>query len=110
MADPVRLAQSALEHFATRVAWQIFSEVYRARLLETAQLAPTKLHDFFRRYVRPSAHDHNRFHRLTPALVGHADHGSIGDRRVLEQYLFHYTGVDVLSAGHDHVFDSVLDV
>ena len=46
--------------------------------------------------------------RLAPAVVGHADDGGIGHRRVGEQGVLHLGRVDVLAAGHDHVLDPVV--
>ena len=51
---------------------------------------------------RPLAQDDDRLHALHPALVGHADHGTVGDRVVRADALLDLDRVDVLGRRLDH--------
>ena len=49
------------------------------------------------------AGDDDRVDRLAPAVVGHAEHGGLGDGRVAHQRRLDLERVDVLAARDDHV-------
>src|SRR5581483_10174124 len=49
-------------------------------------------------------------YRLAPVLVGDADHGALGHRRVRLEHVLHLAGVDVVPPAHHHVRRAVEDV
>src|SRR5204862_3617308 len=55
-------------------------------------------------------HHHDRLDRFAPFVVGNADHGGLGDVRVVAYRALDFGGIDVLAAGDDHVLDAVVDV
>ena len=56
-----------------------------------------------RRFVHlvPGVRFHERGDRLAPLVVGHADHGGVGDRRVQLQRFLDLFWIDLLAAGVD---------
>src|SRR5207245_4458033 len=54
--------------------------------------------------------DDDGFDRFSPRVIGDADHGHVGNLRMLGQNRLHLGRVDVFSARDDHVLDAVLDV
>src|SRR5690554_1939376 len=53
--------------------------------------------------------NHQRQRPLAPALIRHADHGSFGNPRHLEDEPFEFDGRDPLAAALDHVLQAVGD-
>ena len=62
------------------------------------------------RHLGARAQDDDGADLLAERLVGDADHGAVGDRRVFEQGRLDLDGVDVLPAPDDHVLGPVDDV
>ena len=110
MPLPVRLSQHTLQHLACGVPGQIGNEIHGRGTLESSQLAPAEVHDLLGGGRGPLAQDDDGLDRLAPLRVGNPNHRAVGHRRMGEQDILHHAGIDVLSAGYDHVLDPVLDV
>src|SRR5215831_6508938 len=72
-AGPVRLAEVALQDLAARIARDRVRERDRARPLEAGQPLARPVDQVVLPELGARAADHDRAHRLAPALVGHAD-------------------------------------
>src|SRR5581483_10260217 len=63
----------------------------------------------FGRLLGAGRHPDEGRHDLAPPLVGDADDGALGHRRMLEQHVLDLPGIDVLAAPDDHVLQPALD-
>src|SRR5262249_9008635 len=105
-ALPVRVAQAALEQLPAGVARHLADEVDRSRPFHPGQPALQVRQDA-RRQLRPGLGppgglDH-RLDRLTPVVVGDAEHRHIAHHRVHDDRRLDLGRVDVRPARDDHV-------
>src|SRR5690242_21354272 len=77
------LAQFHLEDLAGRVARQRRDDLEPARQLVARQLRAGELAQSLEVEALPGPEHGDRANRLAPLLVGHTDHGGLGDRRML---------------------------
>src|SRR5579872_2689155 len=109
VALPVGLAETELLQLARRRAGEGLAELHPARALEVRQIRPAVLDQLGFAHRRPLAQDDEGEHGLAPLLVGHADDGRLGDRRVHVEGVLHLDGGDVLPTRDDHVLLAVRD-
>src|SRR4051794_33385788 len=101
LAGPIRIAQMAAQDLARRVARQGFDEIHRFRRLEAGDALPREADYVRRRRLLAGLHHHDRFYRLAPLLIGHADHGDFGDVGMVADRAFDLGRIDILAAGDD---------
>ncbi len=106
-----QLLRAEVLHLAQGVARQLAHEHVLPRHLVARQLRRGKTARSRRRRARPRTAQHDIGDRhLLPFLVGAADHGGLGDGRMLAEHALHLGWIDVLAAGYDHVLLAVVDV
>src|SRR5437870_10644078 len=108
-ALPVGLAQLELLELARGGAREGVAQFDRRRALEVGEPFAAELDERGLVGLLAGAEHDERLHRLTPLLVGDADHGDLGDGRVLVEAVLDLDRRDVLAAGDDHVLLAVGD-
>src|SRR5579883_3039033 len=108
-AGPIRLAQLALQDLARGIARQRLDEIDGARHLVAGDPLARELDELARRQRCALLLDDDRLDRLAPLIVGHADHGDIGDGGMGEERAFDLRGIDVLAARDDHVLHAIVN-
>src|SRR5918994_396203 len=96
--DPSDLAAGGL--------WQLFYELYLARVLVGGGLALAVVLDLPYQLVARivvGGEDHVRLHHAAPFLVGHGYHGALGDRRVAYEDVLDLERPDTVAGREDHV-------
>ena len=66
-------------------------------------------HQCRRRGICAGARHHDGVYPFAPFVVGYADHRALRDIGVLVHGVFDFGGIDVLTAGNDHVLEPVAD-
>src|ERR1700693_340740 len=97
-------------HLSGRGAWQgarLDKEFLRR--LETGEVLPAKIFEFFGRDASAALPDHQACDALTPEIVGQSEHRAVSDAGVFQENLLDLRGMDVLAAGHDHVLLAAAD-
>src|SRR5688572_4788742 len=103
-------AQLGLEHLAERVARKPLHEAHEARLLVPGEEAAAMLAHRFGGEARARAQLDEGGDRLAIEGIGHAEHGGVGDVRVLKQRLLHLLAVHLVPAAQHHILLAVDDI
>src|SRR5919112_4945844 len=96
--DPSDLAAGGL--------WQLFYELYLARVLVGGGLALAVVLDLPYQLVGRivvGGEDHVRLHHAPPFFVGHGHDGALGDCRVANEDILDLERTDAVAGGEDHV-------
>ena len=75
----------------------------------TLKRASRPAHHSSSSFAGDAVRDDERDADLSPALVGHADNGHVGDARMLVEYRLDLGRIDVLAARDVHVLEPALD-
>src|ERR1700722_6317080 len=107
---PVRLAQFPAEDFTGGIAGNDGRELDRFWQLVAGNMLARGFDEVVRLRRPPWLHDDDGLDRFAPALIGNPDNGDICDVRMMKERVLDFSGIDILSARHDHLLDAVVDV
>ena len=101
--------RASAQDLAGRVAGKLVDELHPSRHLVSSEIVANVGSHVVGGELRSRAPDDERGEHLAELVVGDADDGDLGDRRVVAEQLLDLAREHVLAAGHDHVVLAPVD-
>src|SRR6476661_808756 len=111
LTNPKALAQDPLQDLAATALRQFgFRELDVSRDLVVGEVSPAVSNQIIGAESSSGLAHHACRHELAPLRVGYSEDCCFQNRRMLVNDGFDLAGIDILSAGDDHVFHAVEDI
>src|SRR4029077_11936334 len=111
LARPSSVPQKPLQYFAGAALRQLgLRELDAARNFEIGERSSAVRDQLFRSECFPRLENNDSLYDFTPLRIGYSDNRHFAHGRMRVNYGFAFAGVNVFSAGDDHVFQAIENV